>query len=55
MLNISETPVLQLLAIGVTVIIAVIGIAPVLMAIKEAISPVPIEAKPILGVSFIHS
>ena len=41
-------------AVGVTVMVAVIAVVPALVAVKAAISPVPLAAKPILGVLFVH-
>lgn len=37
----------QLLAVGVTVTVDVIGVVPVLVAVKDAISPIPLAAKPV--------
>ncbi|MBV6484102.1 MAG: hypothetical protein KFKLKKLM_00586 [Flavobacteriales bacterium] len=45
----------QLLAVGITVMFAVIGAVVVLVAVKEAISPVPFAAKPIVVLSFVQS
>jgi hypothetical protein len=39
-----------LVKVGVTVIVAVIGFAVVLVATKDAIFPVPLDANPIEGV-----
>ena len=39
---------------GVTVIVATIGVALVLMAVNVGISPVPLAARPIPGVSFVQ-
>ena len=39
----------QLLAVGVTVMVAITVADPVLVAVKEAISPVPLAARPIDG------
>ena len=36
------------MAVGVTVIVAVIGEVPVLVAVKEGTFPVPLAAKPIV-------
>jgi hypothetical protein len=44
-----------LLNVGVTTMVAVTGEFPVLMAVKEAISPVPLPAKPILVVLFVQT
>ncbi|MBV6484103.1 MAG: hypothetical protein KFKLKKLM_00587 [Flavobacteriales bacterium] len=43
------------MAVGVTVMFAVIGAVVVLVAVKEAISPVPFAAKPIVVLSFVQS
>jgi hypothetical protein len=39
---------------GVTVIVAVTGEIPVLTAVKLAMSPVPLAARPIEGVLFVQ-
>ena len=44
----------QPFATGVTVIVAVMALAPALMAVKAAILPVPLAAKPILVVLFVQ-
>jgi len=44
----------QPLAVGVTVIVADIGVVPVLVAVNKAILPVPLEPKPIAGFEFVH-
>ncbi len=41
--------------VGVTVMVAVAGIVPLLIATKDAILPVPIEARPIDGFVFDHA
>ncbi|MBV6484100.1 MAG: hypothetical protein KFKLKKLM_00584 [Flavobacteriales bacterium] len=43
------------MAVGVTVMFAVIGAVVVLVAVKEAISPVPFAAKPIVVLSLVQS
>jgi len=43
------------LAVGVTVMVAVIGAVVVLVAAKAAISPVPLAPKPIPVLSFVHA
>ena len=43
---------LQPLADGVTVNVAIIGLPVEFTAVKDAMSPVPLAAKPILGVLF---
>ena len=40
--------------VGVTVIVATTGEVVVLMAVKDAIFPVPPDAKPMLGVLLLH-
>jgi len=44
----------QLLAVGVTVIVAVIVVVPVFVAVNEAMSPVPLEASPIEVLEFVQ-
>ena len=44
----------QPLPVGVTVIVAVIGVVPVLVAVKLAIFPVPFAAKPIAVLLLVH-
>jgi len=39
---------------GVTVIVATMGAFPVLKAVKAAILPIPLAARPMEGVLFIH-
>ena len=41
--------------VGVTVIVATIGVAPALIAVNAAIFPVPLAPRPIDGVSFVQS
>lgn len=48
MVNDEAVP-MQLLAVGVTVMVAVMGLLPVLVAVNEAISPVSLAARPIAG------
>ena len=43
-----------LLNVGVTVIVAVTGARPVLLAVKDNILPVPLAARPIDGVLLIQ-
>ena len=45
----------QPLAVGVTVMFAVIGAVVVFVAENEAISPVPLAAKPIVTLSLVQS
>ena len=51
--NIRGVP-LQPFADGVTVIVATTGLPVEFVAVKAAISPVPLAAKPILGVLFVQ-
>ena len=44
----------QALIKGVTVIVAVIGVAPVFVAVNDAIFPVPLAAKPIDVLLFVQ-
>ncbi len=44
----------QLLTTGVTTIVAIIGVFPVFVAVKEAISPVPLEASPMAVFEFVQ-
>lgn len=45
----------QVLAVGVTVIVATTGVVPVLVAVKEAIElPVPLEARPMEALELLH-
>ena len=44
----------QLLAVGVTVTVEVIGVVPVLMAEKDAMFVLPEAAKPVLVLSFVQ-
>ena len=44
----------QPLALGVTVIVAVTGVVPVLIAAKDGIFTVPVAARPIDGVEFVQ-
>ena len=44
-----------LVKVGVTVMVAVTGDVPELVAVKEAISTVPLAAKPIDGVLLLHA
>jgi hypothetical protein len=41
-------------SVGVTVIVAVIGVVPLLVALKVAILPVPLAAKPIAVLLFVQ-
>ena len=51
--NVLEVPV-QPFADGVTVIVAVTGVLPVLIAAKEAMLPVPLAASPIDGLLLVQ-
>ena len=51
--NVLANPV-QLLAEGVTVIIAIIGFAVLFNATKDGILPLPVLARPIVLLSFVH-
>lgn len=53
MVNVVGGP-LQGLLNGVTVIVAVIGFAVVLVAVKALIFPFPEAGKPMDGLSFVH-
>ena len=44
-----------LVKVGVTVIVATTGAVPVLVAINEAILPLPEAARPILVTSFVQA
>ena len=44
----------QLLILGIIVIVAIIGVFPVLVAVNEAISPIPLAAKPMAVLLFIQ-
>ena len=52
--NVSGAPG-QPLAVGVTVTVETTGAVPVFVALKEAILPEPVAARPIDGVSFVQS
>ncbi len=45
----------QPVALGTTVMLAVTGVMPVLIAVNEGISPLPLPAKPIEVLSFVHT
>ena len=53
MWKVSDAPV-QPLAEGVTVVVAVTGALVVLVAVKEAISPFPLAARPREVLLFVH-
>ena len=42
------------MAVGVTVMFAIIGAVVVLVAVNEAIFPVPLADKPMVVLSFVH-
>ncbi len=44
----------QPFAVGVTVIIATTAVVPVFVAVNEAISPIPLAAKPIEGLLLVQ-
>ena len=44
----------QLLALGVTVIVATTGVVPELVAVNDGILPVPLAASPIEGALFVQ-
>jgi len=44
----------QPLADGVTVMVATIGVVPVLMAVNTGIFPFPLPARPIAGLLLVH-
>jgi len=44
----------QLFRLGVTLIVADIGLAPVLVAVKDAIFPVPLADSPIAVLELVH-
>lgn len=46
---------IQPFAFGVTVTVAIRGIKPLFVTVKEAIFPIPADDKPMDGVSFVHS
>ena len=54
MVNVSGVPA-QLPNFGVTVIVAVMGEEVAFTALKEAIFPEPVAAKPILGALLVQS
>ena len=41
--------------VGVTTMVPVMGVLPVLVAVKAAMSPVPLEARPMLVVVFVQA
>ena len=43
-----------LVNVGVTVMVAITGAVVVLVAVNDAISPLPADAKPMLVVLFVH-
>ena len=45
----------QPLAVGVTVIVAVIGAVPALVAVKAGVLPVPLAARPIAALELVHA
>ena len=53
MVNVLSGPT-QPLAVGITVMVATTGFEVVFNPVNEAISPFPVAAKPIEGLSFVH-
>jgi hypothetical protein len=53
MVNVWAVPV-HPVATGVTVIVAVIAVVPVLTAVKEPMFPEPLAARPIAGLLFVQ-
>jgi hypothetical protein len=51
--NVLPEPI-QLLADGVTVIVAITGVVPLFAAVKDEIFPVPLAARPIEVVLFVQ-
>tara|TARA_R100000935_G_scaffold30179_1_gene50508 strand:- start:691 stop:930 length:240 start_codon:yes stop_codon:yes gene_type:complete len=49
-----EQLMLPLLKVGVTTIVAVTGLVPEFIAVKEGIFPVPVDANPIEGLVFVQ-
>ena len=45
---------MQLLADGVTVMVDISGVVPVLLEVKAGISPVPLPARPIAVLELAH-
>ena len=54
MIYVEAMPV-QVLAVGVTVMVAVIGLLPLSVAVKAAMLPTPLAAKPIAGFELVHA
>lgn len=56
MVNVFDGPLqpTPLLVFGVTVMVAVTGAVPVLIAVKEAMSPLPLAANPMLVLVFVQ-
>jgi hypothetical protein len=58
MVKVLEGPVQltdPLVKVGVTVIVAVTGAVPLLVAVNDAISPEPVAGRPMLVVLFVHA
>ena len=53
MVKVVDAPV-QPFAEGVTVIVEIITVEPVLITVKAGILPVPLAVKPMLGVLFVQ-
>jgi hypothetical protein len=54
MVKVCTAP-LHPLAVGVTVIVAVTGVVPVLIALKDGMLPVPLAASPMDGLLLVQS
>jgi hypothetical protein len=52
-LNVMELPLHDVVD-GVTVIVATITVCPLLMAVNDGMSPVPVAGRPIAGLSFVQ-
>lgn len=53
MVNVWDVPV-QPASVGVTVIVATTGVVPELIAVKDAMLPLPLAPRPIDGVLFVQ-
>ena len=54
MMYVEATPVHEL-AVGVTLMVAVIGLLPVSVAVKSAILPVPLAVRPMAGFELVQA
>jgi hypothetical protein len=52
--NVTIEPV-QVLAMGVMAMVAVMGAVPVFVAVKEGIVPLPVPGRPIEGFELVHA